>query len=93
MEKIIIDEDLRNKIERCHYEYTALVNVEKTYLDSHMLDDDTTALDGVVFKAYHEKLVQALKDYEEAKSEMTEKHGIGNASWSLDFKTCEVEIV
>lgn len=89
---IKIDKDICTKVERAHYEYNALMNVEKAYLDDHMLDPDGSAIESPIFKMYHEKAIEALKAYEEAKLEMTREYGIENVGWHLDFATSEVSV-
>ena len=89
---VSIDKEACAKLERLHYEYNSYLEVEKGYLDGHMLDESGDAIGSPVYAAYHEKTVAALKAYEEAKADLVEKYGLGSASWNLDFKTGEVTV-
>ena len=90
--KVKIDQELVTRIERCHYEYNALLNVEKAYLDDHMLDQEDSALTSKVFEKFHSRTVAALKEYEEAKTEMVKEYGLESVVWNLDFATGEVTV-
>ena len=90
--KIEIDQEICTKVERAHYEYNALMNVEKAYLDDHMLDPDGSAIESPIFKLYHEKSIAALKEYEEAKSCIVKKYDLNRVNWQLDFETAEITV-
>lgn len=90
--KIEIDQETRTKVERAHYEYNALLNVEKAYIDDHMLDPDGSAIDNPIFNSYHEKTIAALKAYEDEKSEMMKRYELESVTWQLDFSTGEITI-
>lgn len=93
MSKVIqIDVADSERIERAQYEYMSYVNVEKSYLDDHMLDPDGNAINSPIFREYHKMTIEALVVYETAKNDMVEKYGIGTAEWQLDFASKEVTI-
>ena len=93
MEKTIqIDQETCDRLERLHYEYNALANVETAYLDAHRLDPDGSALASEAYREYHAQTVAAFAAYERAKAELAREHGLSNVNWQLDFATGEVHV-
>lgn len=87
MEKIKISEDLRNYIERLHYETNALQD-----LISRMKNSE----DEEINEYWLNKYLEVYKEYSLAKQQLEKEYIIPyygeKAVWNLDFELCEVSI-
>ena len=87
MEKIKISEDLRNYIERLHYETNALQD-----LISRMKNFENDEVNEYWLNKYFE----VYKEYNLAKQELEKEYILPiykeKVSWNLNFESCEVSI-
>ena len=89
---ITITSEECSELEKLHYEWNSYVTVEKSYLDDHSMDLSGSAIESPIFKAYHNKTIEALKAYEDCKNRLAKKYDLDGKNWTLDFKTLEVTV-
>lgn len=83
--KIIIDEQLCEKLEMLHYE----VNSRKEIITSFL--NMSSNISSELFQAYQDKYKEYFTAYNKAKQEMTKKYEVpAGENWNLDFNTREL---
>lgn len=89
-----IPDDYRDLIQRLHLEWYQKDRVIRGLMEDHQFDDDPAAfLNTDIFKAYEEKVANALLAYETAKDDLEQRYVPDDYKdksyqWSLDYATC-----
>ena len=91
--KIQIPEEVVNKIQLKDFETMSMQSVIANVLESHALDADARILETPVFGGYHNMLIKARKEFEQAKDEMIMEYVDENVrksiiNWNLDYSSC-----
>ena len=99
MKTIVIEVDQKdiNEIQRAGFEVDGRRGVIDRYLEKHMNDTDSSAIDSKPFNHFMSLLCEAEAHYELAKQQIEKTYIPAifkdhNATWNLDFNTGELTI-
>lgn len=94
---IEIPEETVNELQRCEFEINARQGVIDRYLDKHMKDNDSSAIESKPFKHFMSLLAEAEAEFELAKNKVTEEflpeYLKGHeCDWIVDYTTKNMTI-
>lgn len=94
---IAIPETVVNDIQLADVAVQTKQGVIATFMESHAIDTDLTAIKSPVFVAYQDSLTQAKLKFEKKKDDMITRFVGGElqprvASWKLNYNSCELSL-